>query len=171
MFVEFWKRYQTEYKAEWGLFKSSDKEVVLPSYMGSWEMSDVDGRHTRVFMWYQRLPLFIFSYTVLAICCIAVGFTVVGLLIFRNKMVGELGINAGYYFSCLNAIQILIYNFLFDLIAKKLTEFENHKYQRDFDSALLIKTFIFKFLNSYLSLFYMAFFQGIEIVTVYFFII
>lgn len=53
-------------------------------------------------------------------------------------------------------------NRLYDIIAFKLTEWENPRTQTDFEDALILKLFAFQFVNSYGSLFYLAFFRNIE---------
>ncbi len=48
------------------------------------------------------------------------------------------------------------------MIALKLTRWENYRTQTEFDDNLIFKLFAFQFVNSYASLFYIAFFRNIE---------
>ncbi len=64
-----------------------------------------------------------------------------------------------YYFSCINAIQIQLMNWVWDMVARRLTDFENHRTQNRHDWSLLLKSFLFKMINNYISLFYMGFLQ------------
>ena len=59
--------------------------------------------------------------------------------------------------SVINAFQIIILNAIYGTIAYKLTNFENHRTQSKYEKALIVKTFIFQFLNSFSLLFYIAF--------------
>ena len=42
----------------------------------------------------------------------------------------------------------------------ELTDKENHRTQSEFESSLIVKTFIFQFVNSYNSIIYIAFFKS-----------
>jgi len=53
-------------------------------------------------------------------------------------------------------IQIKIFEFLFNILAGFLTEWENHKYSDSFYNSYLIKQFLFGFVNSYWAFFYLA---------------
>ena len=49
---------------------------------------------------------------------------------------------------------------LYKGLARKLNEWENHRTESDYIDALVIKTFCFQFVNSYATLFYIAFFKS-----------
>ncbi len=69
----------------------------------------------------------------------------------------------------LNAINIIILNKVLKLnisnmqvyrkVALILTNWENHRTQTEHDNRLIIKIFMFQFINSYTSLFYVGFFK------------
>jgi hypothetical protein len=59
--------------------------------------------------------------------------------------------------SVVNTIVIMIFNFVYTELAYRLTNFENHKTYSAYERALIIKTFIFQFLNQFNMLFYIAF--------------
>mmetsp|Transcript_23742 Transcript_23742/g.3947 ORF Transcript_23742/g.3947 Transcript_23742/m.3947 type:complete len:91 (+) Transcript_23742:526-798(+) len=59
--------------------------------------------------------------------------------------------------AILNAIQIRVMNIVYELIAKKLNDWENHETELDYTNNLSVKLFLFKFVNSYISLFYICF--------------
>eukprot|EP00004_Rigifila_ramosa_P014061 TRINITY_DN3168_c0_g1_i2.p1 TRINITY_DN3168_c0_g1~~TRINITY_DN3168_c0_g1_i2.p1 ORF type:complete len:348 (-),score=70.21 TRINITY_DN3168_c0_g1_i2:26-1069(-) len=44
-------------------------------------------------------------------------------------------------------------------VARKLTDWENHRTQTEWDDALISKSFVFQFVNSYGTLFYIAFWK------------
>ena len=62
--------------------------------------------------------------------------------------------------AILNLIFILSLGFVYQKVAVILTEWEMHRTQLAFDSALTLKVFIFQFVNFYSSVFYVAFFKG-----------
>jgi hypothetical protein len=53
--------------------------------------------------------------------------------------------------------QIIIGNILIEQLVDKLTEFENHRTNTQFEDAYCSKLFSFVFVNSYLSVLYIAF--------------
>jgi len=61
------------------------------------------------------------------------------------------------FIGVVNAGQISILNVVFTYVSVWLNEWENHKTQVAFDDALVLKAFTFKFVNSFCSLYYLAF--------------
>lgn len=59
--------------------------------------------------------------------------------------------------ALLNAVQIQILNAIYNFIAIRLTDYENHRTNTEYEDSLIAKTFIFQFVNSFASLFYIAF--------------
>ena len=51
-------------------------------------------------------------------------------------------------------------NYIYKFVAKWLTDWENHEIDTTYNSALASKLFLFQFVNSYNSLFYIAFLKG-----------
>lgn len=73
----------------------------------------------------------------------------------KDKIYG--GGNGPTTASMLNAIQIQVMNILYGGIAISLNDFENHRTDIQYEDALIAKTFIFQFVNSFAPLFYIAF--------------
>ncbi|CAF1244352.1 unnamed protein product [Adineta steineri] len=61
--------------------------------------------------------------------------------------------------STISLIISVILGFIFGYIANRMTEFERHRYQSDFDASLTLKLFIFAFVNYYSVPIYIAFFK------------
>ena len=59
-----------------------------------------------------------------------------------------------------NAIQIKIYNYIYKYVAKWLNDWENHEFPSEYSDSLITKLFLFQFINSYTSLYYIAFAKG-----------
>ena len=59
--------------------------------------------------------------------------------------------------SCINAFVVFCLNFAYDRVALWLTKLEWQRTQKDFDRSLNMKASIFRSLNSYSSIFYVAF--------------
>jgi hypothetical protein len=64
---------------------------------------------------------------------------------------------AGIIASIANAVQIQVMNMIYGDVAIKLTNFENHRTDTEYEDSLIGKTFVFQFVNSFASLFYIAF--------------
>ena len=56
----------------------------------------------------------------------------------------------------LNLFIIVVFGGLYQSLAEKLTDWENHRTQTEWDDALTVKSFMFQFVNNYFTLFYIA---------------
>uniref|UniRef100_K3W8D0 Anoctamin transmembrane domain-containing protein n=1 Tax=Globisporangium ultimum (strain ATCC 200006 / CBS 805.95 / DAOM BR144) TaxID=431595 RepID=K3W8D0_GLOUD len=167
-YYEYWKRYNSTLALEWGMSSFEDEEVERPEFEGEWIQSPVDGSRTRYFSPQQRFRrimgslFFVFILILLVIGCIS------GIFIFRyaatNQWKDFFTINGtqigGPVASTINAVQIMILNNLYSGMASKLNNFENHRTDTEFEDHLIGKTFLFQFVNSYASLFYVAFIKS-----------
>ena len=59
----------------------------------------------------------------------------------------------------LNSFQIYICGLIYDGVAKKLTRWEHHRTNTEYEDSLLLKTFAFQFINNFGSYIYMGFIQ------------
>jgi hypothetical protein len=62
----------------------------------------------------------------------------------------------------------MVVQFFYTKLAKLLTKWENHRNLTEFQDALVIKLFIFNFINNYGSLFYLAYFRNVIILKTFF---
>lgn len=62
--------------------------------------------------------------------------------------------------ACVQLVGILIMNFVYKLLAEKLTDWELHRTTTEYEDSLITKLYIFQFVNFYASIFYIAFFRG-----------
>jgi len=89
--------------------------------------------------------------------------SVSSIFVFRAILISwnaELG---GIVSGIINAFQIQLMNFIYTKVALKLNDWENHKTQTQYEDSLIAKSFLFKFINSYNSLFYIAFFKRFDV--------
>ena len=47
----------------------------------------------------------------------------------------------------------------YEKVARRLTSWENHRTHNEFENSLITKRFVFEFLDAYMPLFYIAFYQ------------
>jgi len=72
----------------------------------------------------------------------------------------EAGLWGGIVGGIANAIVIILMNLLWKIVATKLTDWENHRTHSEYENNLIFKIFLFYFVNSYLCLYYIAFFKN-----------
>ena len=64
--------------------------------------------------------------------------------------------------GALNGIMIFVLTLVYDIVAEKVVNWENHKYESDRENSLILKSFVFNFVVSYITLFHKAFFNFTE---------
>eukprot|EP00493_Phyllostaurus_siculus_P025688 UN26033 len=57
------------------------------------------------------------------------------------------------------SIQVVIFDYIYKIIIFYLTQFENHRTQTEYENSFVRKTFVMKFLNGFMSLYYLGFVQ------------
>jgi hypothetical protein len=156
-FVHFWRRTASTHAAKWGtLGMNSILEPTRPGFSGTSRINPVTGRSDRYYPWSERIFEVIFSYTVLTFSIICLTFIIACLFLLRHVFHRHGG---RIWFMVVNALVVEILNNRFTSIARWLTERENHRSQTEHSKHLLAKTIIFKFINCYISLYYIAFFK------------
>jgi hypothetical protein len=68
-----------------------------------------------------------------------------------------------YLSSVCSLCAIVICSIIYKSLSIKLTTAENHRTQTEYDDALIVKNFMFEFINNYFTLFFIAFFMNIDI--------
>lgn len=157
-FVHFWRRTAAKAALKWGtLGMSKQLEPTRPEFRGVARINPVTGRVDRYYPWSSRIWKVLFSASVLAVTVIMLTFVILALFALRHifhKAGGRI------WFQILNAIVVEIFNTLFTRISKWLTDRENHRAYSEYQNHLLAKTVVFKFINCYISLYYIAFFKN-----------
>lgn len=154
-FVHFWRRCEAVYAIKWGtLGMTRSMEPSRPGFRGTSRINPITGRIDRYYPWSERIFAVIFSYTVLTVSVLCLVIVVCSLFYLRHvfhKHGGRL------WFMVVNALIVEVSNAVFTWVAKKLTERENHRTYSEHSSHLLAKTVVFKFINCYISLYFIAF--------------
>ena len=60
-----------------------------------------------------------------------------------------------------NLFVIISFGIVFEMVATKLNNFENYRTDEEYSNGLVLKNFLFQFVNNYFSLFYIAFMREI----------
>eukprot|EP00457_Paulinella_chromatophora_P002611 gb/GEZN01002616.1/.p1 GENE.gb/GEZN01002616.1/~~gb/GEZN01002616.1/.p1 ORF type:complete len:769 (+),score=148.43 gb/GEZN01002616.1/:55-2361(+) len=157
--LEGWKRYEAELTLnKWGQTNFHMKETARPEFKGEWITSTITGKLEEHFPLTQKIYRFLFSQTIIFLLIGVVLAAVVAIFSFRFYL-QQFTNQAATITAVLNAIQITVLNILYGKVATTLNDFENHRTATQYDNALIAKSFLFKFVNSYNSMFYIAFFK------------
>lgn len=157
MFLEKWKREEAKMRIRWGMTAFLSKEQPRPEFSGEWKPSPVDGKKIEVFPLRERLIRAAASQGVVWTLILLVIASVAGTFLFRTILVEWNQEFGGIITAVINAVLIMIFNAIYGKVSFMLTDWENHRTDTEYENALISKTFLFKFVNSYNSLFYMAF--------------
>ncbi len=148
-FFEFWKRKENKRAIEWGQMDFEEDEVMRPTFQGVRRRSPADDSMNDI--WFssnrRRFRQAIGYLISLVILCIVIG-VVAAILYLRYWLMKKYSYDTTSLFyksipsicSTINAIQIVIFNMLYNNIALWLTKWENHRTQSEFESALISKT-------------------------------
>jgi len=155
LFVHSWRRLSSNYCLRWGTLGMGDAlEPTRPEFRGVSRINPVTGRIDRYYPWSERIFKVITSWAVVTVSLIVMVFVIMCLFGLRHRLAQSGG---RLQFQIINAIVVEIMNNVFTSLAKWLTERENHRAYSEFANHLLAKTVVFKFINSYISLYYIAF--------------
>jgi len=159
LLLESWKRVEASMGAYWGSTNFEDKETIRPEFEGEWEISTTTGEKEEVEKFFKHLARLLCSQTIVWSFIICVIGIVAALLIMKivfvinypDSHVSTLGP------PIINALMIMVLNKLFAYVSEHLNDFENHRTDSEFEDSKIMKSFLFKFINSYNSLFIIAF--------------
>eukprot|EP00002_Diphylleia_rotans_P015054 TRINITY_DN2915_c0_g1_i1.p1 TRINITY_DN2915_c0_g1~~TRINITY_DN2915_c0_g1_i1.p1 ORF type:complete len:880 (-),score=169.88 TRINITY_DN2915_c0_g1_i1:2382-5021(-) len=173
-FYEFWKRNSKRLANEWGTLGFKAEEQTRPEYKGvlqdgvfkrgTWvdfQKHGLKGRPGKNY--YSNDKKFEERYLIspsilLFMVCVVLAATL-GLMIVRTILQREAVTPfwGGQLAGVINAICIVILNAVYRRVAWYLNNMENYRTVSEYENNLIAKTFIFQFVNSYISLFYIAF--------------
>ena len=146
-FFEFWKRRENKRAIEWGQTDFEEDEIVRPTFVGIRRRSPVDDSLNDIYFHPQSRRFrqaigYLISFLIL---CVVLG-TVAAILYLRYYLRQVIDPDSLFYkgigslCSTINAIQIIIFNMIYNKVALWLTKWENQRTQSDFESSLISKT-------------------------------
>lgn len=160
----FWRRHQAKLSIAWGTFDMApDLEPCRPEHYGEPRINPVTAQVEPYYPWQQRMWTYVWNSVVVLCTGVLLLVLIMVMLICRHKFKDDVtlpligGIGA---WQLIMAVFVEVVNALLTVLAKRLTQAENHRTQTDHDTQLLAKVFTFKFVNSYFVLYYVAFFKG-----------
>ncbi|CAH0383350.1 unnamed protein product [Bemisia tabaci] len=166
IYFEAWKRYSAELAYKWGTLDQRDELLMEPRplFRGTLEVSPVTGRLEPFYpTWKRNLFRYLISAPIIGVCLIIV--FIVMILNFKlqdwwDKVIAEKGYTfyLSYLPKVLLAVIISILDEAYFTVAKWLNDVENYRLETKYENNLIIKVALFQFVNSFLSLFYIAFY-------------
>lgn len=148
---------------KWGMVGFEEEEQMRPQFKGLKIRSPVHGRPDVYYSLFDRKKKQCVSSTVVFGFILVVLATIASIFALKVVMAHDPKFSiAGFQIgdivaSILNAVQIQLFNDLYGDFAVRLNDYENHRTDTEYENALISKTFMFQFVNSFSSLFYIGF--------------
>nr|KAG5698674.1 hypothetical protein BaRGS_022562 [Batillaria attramentaria] len=173
-FLEYWKRKNASLAHHWDCMDfEEEEERPRPEYAAkapTFKENPITGVKEPYFDPRDRLPrilsgmaaIVIMIFLVLIFIVAVIMYRVViSMLLFENKNLRpRASIIASMTAAMVNLILIMAVGRVYEKLALKLTQWEMHRTQTEFEDQLTFKVFIFQFVNFYSSIIYIAFFKG-----------
>eukprot|EP00937_MAST-01D_sp_MAST-1D-sp2_P003828 g3828.t1 len=161
VFNEFWSRRCSFLNLWWGTTDLHTHETERPSFKGVARISPINDQfevtHARFRVYYTKIAI---GASVVGTMIIAVLTAISMIFYLKTVLVNDpaYGPKKGAQITgVLNGVQIQIMNVVYRTIAIKLNKWENHRTDTEYENNLIAKTFLFQFVNSYASFFFIAF--------------
>lgn len=173
-FLEYWKRKTASLAHHWDCLNfEEEEERPRPQYTAlcpTMEKNPVTGLKEPYFPEKDRIPRFISSVMVIIVMMVLVLIFIVAVILYRILIAIPLFENkytraqattiASMSSAIVNLILIMALGKVYEKLAFKLTTWEMHRTQTEFEDALTFKVFLFQFVNFYSSIIYIGFFKG-----------
>ncbi|XP_017885925.1 anoctamin-8-like isoform X2 [Ceratina calcarata] len=166
VYLETWKRRGAELAYRWGTLDQRDDLLLEPRplFTGTLEISSVTGRLEPTYpRWKRNMFRYFVSVPIIAACLFFV--FIVMILSFQIQDWWDARLESrGYGFwlsyvpKVLLAVVIALMDEAYFKVAVWLNDMENYRLDTEYENHLIYKVALFQFVNSFLSLFYIAFY-------------
>ncbi|KAL9924394.1 anoctamin 8 white walker isoform 3-T4 [Glossina fuscipes fuscipes] len=167
LYLEAWKRYSVELAFRWGTLSTPPEllEPPRPLYKGSLVENNVTGRlePKEAPAWKRRAFRYLVSFPIIGLCLLLVFVVMFLMLRFQDWWDSKLPVEG--VVCCLSVIPkvllagaITLMDEAYYKLAVWLNDKENYRLQSKYENHLIAKVALFQFVNSFLSLFYIAFY-------------
>jgi len=169
LLLEFWKRQESTLVMQWGMEGFEQEEDDRPEYTGEEMPSPVDGEEVLYYPQSELLKAISKSIVILlAIIVVLLGIfaSIFALSAFINldldvhKDLSTSFMDFGQFIPSMMCALVILFassSGYFEMIAVALTDMENHRTDTEYEDAMIAKTFMFEFFNSYSACFYVLF--------------
>ena len=176
LFLEFWKRRQASLAQEWHTDDFEDEEEPLrPEYSATvttLKKNEVTGKMEPYVPKVQLYSRFAGVISIILFMILLVIAAVVGVVVYRaavfaslsgnkdKEIQGRARIITSMTAALLNLLAINLLKFAYSKLAVWLTDWENPPTRTDYEDSFTWKMYLFQFVNTYASIFYIAFFKS-----------
>jgi len=157
LFDHLWSRNERKLAWSWGTVDSSETEEQRAEFQGPPAKDPVTGQEIKGREGTLGTLKRMLSFSVLAVFVTAVIAAVIGIFIYRAILIQRKEEDGPLLCALLNAVQIKVMNVVYTLVAQKMNNWENHETETQYMDSLSLKLFLFRFVNCFVSLFYIAF--------------
>ncbi|XP_032221069.1 anoctamin-4 isoform X2 [Nematostella vectensis] len=175
LFLELWKRRQASLANKWHVSDFEEEETIRPEFAATaprLKKNPVTGLQEPYVpkrTLYQRYGT---TGSIIVMMCLLVIAAVVGVVIYRAAVFASLSGSeiltirmrartvTSITAAIINLICINILKFVYSWLAVKLTNWENPRTRTDYEDSFTYKMYLFQFVNTYASIFYIAFFKS-----------
>jgi Calcium-activated chloride channel len=164
IFLEYWKRKEKYFAIRYGQVDFEEKEQERPDFKGIFKRdlaTSIMNEMTYPKIKKQLKVAFGFLVSVVLIIC-SVIFTLF-VMAFKAYLIaeGELTpLQINIIAPLINFIGAKFFAILFDVLSRKLNQYENHKSITQYENSLVWKMFLFNFFNSFNAFFVLAFIKN-----------
>jgi hypothetical protein len=172
-FMEIWKRENARLAYEWDVDNFETNEPNLAEYERKL-INKTNALKTANFFvkfiikydnYFKKFIGFLVMLIMIGIVALDIAVVITVRLYLKLKVINEddtVGnVSADVASLILNTIFIIVLNLIYESIACTLTQWENNRTKTDYEDSLINKLFAFQFVNTYGSLYYLAFFRDI----------
>ncbi|XP_065059124.1 anoctamin-7-like [Rhopilema esculentum] len=166
VFLEVWKRKNAELAYKWDVDSFEQQEPNRPQFYGTeLQLNPITGLYEPFYPPLKKTLKSMGSMALIFFMVLLVIGSLISVIVYRiisrvDWFVGQNSIFlSNVTSSVLNSTSIMLLGYFYKALGKKLTEWENHRTQTQFEDSLILKLFGFQFVNSYSSLYYIAFFR------------
>ena len=175
LFLECWKRTEAKLAFRWNVYDLlKEYEPLRPDFVSKVEtkkknpVTDKDEPYLPLGIIMRR---HLGALAVVFFMVLVVVSTLVGIVVYRASVLAALYANSSndireyagaltsFTAACINLVVIQILTLFYQKIAVYLTNWENPRTMTDYHNSFTLKMYVFEFVNTYSSLFYVAFFQ------------
>ncbi|EGD72461.1 hypothetical protein PTSG_11592 [Salpingoeca rosetta] len=170
IFIDFWKRRNAELGYDWDVLDFAEEERDRPQFRGTTKRKNpVTGKEEKYYPGYKRSVKQVGSFATMVVMLAVVIIIVFSVIVYRIAVRAALAAQLdGSQASTITAVTagvinlagIVLMNQVYGRLAVTLTDWENHQKESEYEGSLTSKIFLFSFVNSFASIFYIAFFKG-----------
>ena len=167
IFIELWKRKQSLFAVQFGQTDTELAEAERPAFKGTFIRSiQNDDINVLFFSPTRKIFRIIISYCISISILVCVIVCVILILYFKSYFYGLDSVDTSNSLvaavpSIINAIQIQIFNAIYQNVGLNLNEYENHKILTLYENSLVFKIFAFTFVNTFNSLVIISFMSSL----------